>query len=319
MCVICYKPAGVDFPEVEALQNCFDTNSDGAGYMYAYKGKVYIRKGLMTFKGFKDSIDDLDPRIDRKKTPFVFHFRISTQAGIRKDCCHPYPLSKDMDELRKLKTMADFGIAHNGIISLTSEYSTKGKTPTYNDTMKFITDYLTLIIHDRYYYKNRDTISLIEKLAESKLAILDGTGHCELIGKFIKYKDCWYSNDSYDGWAKYYKGSKLYRPYGSTYDMYDYCYSYNGQTKKDKLFTDEEADYYLNEKTGLYEFNEYNCPLMMDDDPTYCQHCINCAWCEGVEPVPVDCHRLEEIIARLEKEYKEEQEADEEAKDYKAF
>lgn len=287
MCVIVYKPAGVEFPDEKLLMNCFERNSDGAGYMYAHKGRVFIRKGLMTYKGFADSLDDLDPRVDRTKSPFVFHFRISTQAGVRKDCCHPYPLSKNMDDLRKLKSEADIGIAHNGIIDLTSEYTYKGKTqPTYNDTMKFITDYLTLIIQDRHYYKNRDTVTLIEKLAGSKLAILDGAGHCELIGKFEKKDGCWYSNDSYKGWSAY---KKYYsKPYSYNWDDYDYIYGSNKKDDKEKRWFDEqEIEYWFDERSGLYYFDDYNCPAYVDGDPSYCKHCNSRAWCERQKPEPI--------------------------------
>ena len=46
MCVICYKPKGIAFPEERILQNCFDNNPDGAGFMWPENGKVHIRKGF---------------------------------------------------------------------------------------------------------------------------------------------------------------------------------------------------------------------------------------------------------------------------------
>ena len=120
MCIIVYKPTGVNFPTKNTLKTCFEHNPDGAGFMYALGGEVHIEKGLMSFTKFYNAL-----KIARKKAgedaPFVMHFRISTQAGTRADCTHPYPLSQNMDDLRKLSTTAKIGVAHNGVISLTSE------------------------------------------------------------------------------------------------------------------------------------------------------------------------------------------------------
>jgi hypothetical protein len=194
MCIIAYKPENVKMPEYETLRTCFENNDDGAGYMFAYGGKVRIVKGLMTFSDFIISLDKAVARYG-EKLAFVLHFRWSTQAGVRRDCTHPFPLSKSMTDLRKLTTECEIGIAHNGIISLTSSFK---KDITYSDTMEFIADYLSLIIKTRDYHKSADTLRLIERLSESKLAILDGGGHCELTGgDWLLDNGVYYSNDGY--------------------------------------------------------------------------------------------------------------------------
>ena len=53
MCIIVYKPTGIESPSWATLHQCFDYNSDGAGFMYAENGKVYIQKGYMTWNSFK--------------------------------------------------------------------------------------------------------------------------------------------------------------------------------------------------------------------------------------------------------------------------
>jgi hypothetical protein len=53
MCIIVYKPKGIELPKEDILKNCFDNNADGAGYMYAHKGKVLIHKGFMDWEDFK--------------------------------------------------------------------------------------------------------------------------------------------------------------------------------------------------------------------------------------------------------------------------
>ena len=177
MCIIAYKPLNVAFPEERILKNCFDNNSDGAGFMYVYDNKVHIRKGFDTFKAFYNALNNTR-NITGDNVPFVMHFRIATQ-GYKKTFTHPFPLSSNMDNLNKLKMNCNIGIAHNGIISLTSDGS-----HNYSDTMKFISEYLTLIIQSFDYYKNERTKKLIEKLiGNSRLAILDKNNHCELLGQ----------------------------------------------------------------------------------------------------------------------------------------
>ena len=148
MCVIAYKPLNVDFMKKSILEECFRNNPDGSGFMFAVNGKVHIRKGFMTFTEFWNALET-----ERKKygdiIPYVMHFRISTQAGVNQKCCHPYPLSSDMENLKKLSTTSNIGIAHNGIIKLTSDGA-----KDYNDTMKFITDYATLLINEVDWWKN---------------------------------------------------------------------------------------------------------------------------------------------------------------------
>ena len=55
----------------------FKNNSDGAGYMYATDNKVVIRKGFMSFRSFKSSLDKLSELYDITNLPIVMHFRIA--------------------------------------------------------------------------------------------------------------------------------------------------------------------------------------------------------------------------------------------------
>ena len=178
MCVICVKPTDTLFPSKETLQNCFINNDDGAGFMYTFQDKVHIQKGLMTFESFWNCLEQA-----RQKTgdnvPYVMHFRISTQ-GHHKECTHPFPLSSKMEHLKKLKGTCSIGVAHNGIIRLTSDGA-----KDYSDTMKFITDYLYCIVDgDKQWYKNNNKLKLVERLTENnRLAILDAKSHIITIGK----------------------------------------------------------------------------------------------------------------------------------------
>lgn len=229
MCIIVYKPSTAKMPTKATLKQCWENNKDGAGYMFPSKDKVIIKKGFMNFKEFYKSLM-YDKSQYGEFTPFVLHFRISTQGGVNKECTHPFPLSTEMEYLKKLRVKCECGIAHNGIIELTSDKW--NKTVTYSDTMKFITDYLTLIITSKQWYKDPLKVKLIERLADSKLAIMMGDGNVTLIGDFIESDGCFYSNNYFreDRYAKKSYTSLSYR------EDYDDCWEddkwYNEYLKK---------------------------------------------------------------------------------------
>ena len=274
MCIAIYKPQEADFPTKKTLQRCFEANPDGAGYMFAHRDRVHIRKGFTTFKAFWRDLRDIREKVT-DKTPFVLHFRISTQAGVRPDCTHPFPLSRKMDDLRALRAVSDIGIAHNGIISLTSQgYN---KTITYSDTMQFITEYAARLIKSRDWYADEDLRSVIEKMAGSKLAILDGGGTCTLLGAgWIEDSGVWYSNESYK--PRQYTIPSAYTYGFRAYDWYDWYDETDNETEtpKDdpwKEFYDEECDSYF--------FDDINCPATTDGDTSYCRKCASYGECYG--------------------------------------
>lgn len=273
MCIIAYKPQNIAFPSKETLKTCFQNNPDGAGYMYVYDKKVEIRKGFTTFETFYNALSK-SRKITGDDVPYVMHFRISTQAHGRKDCTHPFPLSKKMDNLRKLNVSCKIGIAHNGIISLTSS-SWHSKTITYSDTMKYITDILSLIIKNKGYYKDKDTLLLIERTCESKLAILDNDGHCELIGDFEENDGIYYSNHTYQ--TKKYSTFK-FGNYDDDYEKWWEKFDNDGNKKdtdyNDYYDTDWEA--FWNKDTEQYDFDPIDCPMSYADySDCYCDFCSN--------------------------------------------
>ena len=299
MCVICVKPTNTLFPSKETLQNCFYNNDDGAGFMYTFKNKVYIHKGLMTFESFWNCLEQT-----RQKTgdnvPYVMHFRISTQ-GHHKECTHPFPLSDKMENLKKLKSACSIGIAHNGVLKLTSDGA-----KDYSDTMKFITDYLYCIVDgDKQWYTNKNKLKLVERLTiNNRLAILDNKGHIVTTGKgWIKDKDgCMYSNNSYS-----YKKQKIvsysYYPwYQNDYDYdYDFNYSsskssYDSWLKKNIYKTETKTEVapkhrwstYKNSDGVTYTFSHFYCPYTEEDNDTYCTSCTSKTTCPYVKALMCD-------------------------------
>ena len=289
MCVICVKNKNVKFPEEKALRNCWDNNPDMGGFMYAYNNEVYIKKGYMTYEDFSRALNE-SRKVTGDDVPYVLHFRISTQ-GYDADCCQPFPLSEKMKNLRRRKSKASIGVAHNGILSLTSDGA-----KDYSDTMKFITDYLVNIIRGLDYHKDKRTVKLIEKLIEgSRFAILGREGFCSRLGKgWIEDKatGLWYSNNSYAREPYVWKSPKVKN--ASIYDDEDYWDEYWGAWGKSpwnayptaKTETEVKAselgkiDDVLDEieyETPPYNFKHGSCPHSLYDEDSYCSKEL----CEG--------------------------------------
>lgn len=282
MCIIAYKPLNVAFPEEYILENCFNNNDDGAGFMYTFGGEVHIHKGYETFEKFMAALNKARA-ITGDKVPYVMHFRIATQ-GYDKTMTHPFPLSSKMANLKRLHYKCSIGVAHNGILDITSDGA-----KTYSDTMKFITDYLSNIIQSMDFYKNKRTLRLIEYLIDgSRLAILDKNNHCTLMGKgWIKDNGIYYSNNSYvrEPYHWDYKGRGRAWWEDDGYYLRPALHS-SGTVKADTApasniqeSENESWEDYKGPNTGKYYFDDEYCPLSVDNIESYCANCANCAYC----------------------------------------
>lgn len=291
MCVIAYKPLNVAFPEEQILKNCFENNPHGAGFMYAYNGVVHFQKGYESFKAFNNALSKAR-KLTGDKVPYVMHFRIATQ-GYEKCMTHPFPLSSDMKKLKKLSGDCNIGVAHNGILDITSDGSKE-----YSDTMKFITDYLVYIIRNYSWWKDDRTKKLIENLIDgSRLAILDKKGHCELMGKgWVEENEIWYSNSSYSYEKKIYTYNSCGTLYDDGYSLKWWKPNYTssfGKVVEDDGYDntplansgyDPYAEFY-DSKNGEYEFDDSYCPFVMEDDDSYCCACAYSKQCKFMRAV----------------------------------
>ena len=211
MCVICVSNIGVRQPNKEELTNMFKSNPHGAGYMYARDGKVHIHKGFMTLEDFLNAIKAEN---FTENDSVVYHTRISTQAGCTKEMTHPYPLTKVYKNCTHLDLQCQCGIAHNGVIMMTSNGN-----PKYNDTTIFIVEYMTRILKKPDDLKDKNILTIIQKLTNSKWAIMDSSGYVATIGDFIKTKDnLLFSNSSYLPRTYYYVPPKKRSYYQSLFD-----------------------------------------------------------------------------------------------------
>ena len=123
MCIICVSKSGVQQPTDSTIRAMFRRNP----------GKVTIHKGFMNIEDFLSAVHT------ERFTPqdsVVYHFRISTQAGVNAAMTHPFPLSNQPRMMRALDLTCRCGIAHNGVIRLTSDPDNN----RYSDTSIFITE-----------------------------------------------------------------------------------------------------------------------------------------------------------------------------------
>lgn len=295
MCIIVYKPAGVNFPNNEIIETCFNHNSHGAGFMYPDSEGVHIHKGFMSLKDFNDGIK---PYKYLKNVPIVMHFRISTHAGVIPEMTQPFPVTSKTKKLKRLDTVSQVGVAHNGIISMTSD------AKEISDTALFVKRYMSFLIKDAEYYKNPRIPEMIEAMIGSKMAILSADGNCELLGSGWTESDgVWYSNTTYKTYTPTYiketkypfreKSSNVYSyqnylgwggdaydpyyGYGSTYDDYDDGYIDNKTWDKyiDKCdLSPEEQEFY-------FDLRE-DCEERMQTGGAACYACRECANCYAI-------------------------------------
>ena len=189
MCVICVSLAGVPQPTKTLMKMMWDRNPHGAGYMFARSNYVYIRKGFMTFDDFYASVKN---EHFKASDVVVYHFRISTQAGVNPEMTHPFILTDDLEKMKVLKARVNMGVCHNGIIPMTS-----GRSREYSDTALFVANYLSKMVRRPQDFITKPELNAtIEDMICSKMAVLDYAGNVSLIGRFVMDKTgLLFSND----------------------------------------------------------------------------------------------------------------------------
>lgn len=196
MCVICVKKRGIDLPTENQIRTMFRRNPHGSGYMFLNKkNEVEVHKGFMNVEELLRSLKE--DKIT-KDDVIIYHFRIGTQGGNIPELTHPYPYTNDYKNCFLLDFTTCLGIAHNGIIPLTSSRLVKTET---NDTIDFITKYLVKIVRNKDDLKDENVLEMIKKLTNSKWAFLNEDGEIALVGDFIEEKNgLLFSNSSYKDW-----------------------------------------------------------------------------------------------------------------------
>jgi len=202
MCILVFKPKGINFPTKEVLENCFLMNPDGSGYAWVDRSGIsHIRKGFLTFHDFYESISQNMKKLT--KFDVSLHFRFATHGSVSSGNCHPFPVSCRINDLKSTVIDGKFKImAHNGIISSLGNRAKKTKSDL-SDTMVFSKELRS------FGENNRQNKRILES---GKFVIMDRKGS-RRYGNFIEEDGIFYSNDGYLGydyiWPKWdYKPKK---------------------------------------------------------------------------------------------------------------
>ena len=194
MCIICVSRSGVRQPGEATIRAMFLNNPHGAGYMFARGGRVIIHKGFMNPD---DYLRAIRAECFTPQDSVVYHFRISTQAGVNPEMTHPFPLSNQPWHMCRLDLRCRIGVAHNGIIRLTSDPD----NDQYSDTAIFITQSLSRLIRSRADLRDQRLLDEIFQIARSKFAIMDGSGYVATVGEFVNERGLLFSNHTYLPWG----------------------------------------------------------------------------------------------------------------------
>lgn len=192
MCVIAAVPAGHILPSFHLFSAAWNTNPDGAGFMYPDPalGSLVVVKGLMSFSAFKAAINkhrkcfaESTPDGPRAKVDVCVHFRIRSHGPINADMTHPFLIPGH----------PNVAIAHNGIIS-GLRHST-----VVSDTVVYIEDVLSKL--PKGWQKSRPIRGLIERDIgpRNKVVVMDESGIRAILNRSSGVTDSqsgvWWSND----------------------------------------------------------------------------------------------------------------------------
>ena len=179
MCIVILKKRAAKVSKKQ-LKKSFDSNPDGAGYLFARNGHLTIKKGFFVFNDF---YDNYSRDMAQMNNPIaIIHFRITTHGLTNKTNCHPHMVNDGL------------GFAHNGIIDFVDDHKKK------SDTLVFRNDILKGM--PKGFIFNNSIMALIEEsIGNSKLVFLDRNGNWvianEYKGHWNDEKSIWYSNKSY--------------------------------------------------------------------------------------------------------------------------
>lgn len=176
MCIAIMKSENKKISKT-TLQRCYESNPDGAGFMFAADKKLTVKKGYFTFKEF---YKEYKPHENKQ---VLLHFRIKTHGPIDKNNCHPFLVNSGL------------GFIHNGIISGYGDNK-------QSDTIDFNKSILQKIVskHGNMGLFDDPMVELIENvIGYSKLVFLDRHGNYRIMNEDKGHwnNGVWYSNNSY--------------------------------------------------------------------------------------------------------------------------
>jgi predicted glutamine amidotransferase len=182
------------FPGWDILENCWNNNPDGAGFMYQKNGKVIISKGFMTFKELKNSIIKVP---NYKTIPVVYHFRIASHGSVSPSNTHPFPYTTNVRYHSRFDMEVPVGIAHNGIIKSGSYDNAERSKYGITDTSQFLIEMYADNMKENNGVGSRpfllSALEVESGKSSSRFCVMDSKS-VTTIGKWYDLKGCKFSN-----------------------------------------------------------------------------------------------------------------------------
>jgi hypothetical protein len=225
MCVIAVIKVSETIPSFSTLKKAWDTNPDGAGFMYPDGEKLVVVKGLMSFNAFKGAFKEHAPKFSVRtadKTPPVaivdvcVHFRIKSHGAITPEMTHPHVVKQ-----------GELAIAHNGIICGLKSDDVKSDTVIFIDTI--------LRKLPPMWYRNEVINSLLEDRVGrgNKIVIFNQAGLVRILneGSGVWVDGVWWSNQHHV------RVSSVFSSYGNSgLGYFDHAYTWptDKEERRDK-------------------------------------------------------------------------------------
>lgn len=182
MCIVVVSPRGKQWPSVENIQNCVDSNPDGFAVAWNEDGEVKNYKTMghkAIMKFYRNFIKTHDPMT----TAMVFHARIATHGSKKMSNCHCW-ISDGM------------AFAHNGILSVANRGD-------MTDSETFFEDIFLPIYRTCGWEAAEKAIHAC--IGTSKFAFIDGDGAVRGYGSYNEKDGNFYSNYSWQSYKSVYR------------------------------------------------------------------------------------------------------------------
>lgn len=210
MCIIAYKPSGVEFFEKEILENCFYNNPDGAGYAIKRKSSRFVeyQKGFFTFAELYAALMAEDIAVEDE---LAVHCRIATNGATIAKNCHPFFLTEDEKSAYSTAGTCKSVLFHNGVLS--KKYSSdKAVSDTYLFT-------LALARREKVLIAQKTLKNFIERETEGSRILYFAEHGTILTGKWEQDGGYFFSNLSYlsyeDRYSAFYNDNYSYYNWNS--------------------------------------------------------------------------------------------------------
>lgn len=163
MCVLLYKPKGVNLPDKEIITACHLANPHGNGFA----SETDFFKSL-SFSQFYDRLQNVST-----EEACIIHFRLATHGSICRANCHPF---------RK----GGITFAHNGILSVRPDGD-------MTDSETAFRKYLYPVVKRHGINSDETAYAVKQIIGCSRFALMQGA-EVRLFGDFRQFEGVYYSN-----------------------------------------------------------------------------------------------------------------------------